>query len=320
MIKKFFKNKNENDKAIGAVGALFGLTVYIFLISMVLSFLLVNIYGTSNIAGIKLPSQSDIQTFSSSQNFKSGNFDLNTTGQDINSKWVYTSGIGMVLTELGQHTYSYFGINNIQEDESAYYQNSYWINNTPVNVFGNHNDYSIILRFTGGVDQNEILVEDDGFHIPIYLLNANFIVGDNYFFAYPNANQVEYPVIKTIYNDKDLSLDFYFEGSKIFTTTQLNTDANLFGLWGRYYGGVGSHTQYFTLEQFDTSNTIISTSTTNGSDVIGMLASLFVTIIKISTWQIPAWILPVELVVIFITLPEAGILVCAAFIIIRGVD
>jgi hypothetical protein len=315
MAKKFL-----NESGTSAVSILLALLFYVILASIAVSFLLMNLYGVSNIVP-ELPSQKDIQMFSSDQNFKTGEFNISVVAKDINSKWIRTPEAGYVLTQLGGQSYSYLAIDYIQKDINGYYQNSYWINNTATNMLGRHGDYCIILRFTGGIDQNEVCIKSDGFHIPAYLLDSNTQWGDKFIYPYPEANQVEYPDIKTIYHDNPPSLTFYFNDVKQFETTQLNQDQNLFSAWGRYYGGVGSYTLGFTMEDFKTDNSIISgQNSANGQDILGMLGAMIITIIKISTWSIPAQFLPTELVMIFITIPEAGIIICAAIVFLRGVS
>lgn len=308
------KYQSNNDQAIGAVGILAALIFYIFALSIILSFVLTDMYGVNVTKTIILPSQKDIRTFTSNQSYISGAFDLAAHKKDMFSNWTYTQGLGLELklTTIN-HPFSYLLIDYLQEDSSGLYQNSYWLNNS---VGG---DYAIILRYTGSSDQNEIRVEPDGFHIPNYFPLSQVTIGDKYFYPYPNADQVVNPSIKTIYNDNNGEhyVDFYFNGDKFFTTTELNDDTNLFSLFPHYYGGVGSNTIGFIITDFQTESSIISGLNTNALDSI---AGLLVTILKISTWQIPSWILPTGLVAFFINLPEAGIVICIAIIVFRGVD
>jgi len=317
MKNKIFKT--NNDKGIGAVGALLGLTFYVFILSIILSFFLLQIYGSNVIMGVDLPTSKDIKMFSNEQSFINCTADKGTfLKQGFNGVWNYTCGVGMVLISHASNTYLL--INNIQKDGAGLYQNSYWINNNAVNILGQHGDYTIVLRYTGGGDQNEIQVKSDGFYIPQYFLTTTIWTGNKFFYPYDGANQVTNPTIKTIYNDKTHTVDFYFNGDKIFITSELNEDKNIINWFGRYYGGVASFTNGFTLEDFQTEGSIISGLSSNIGDTLNMIWDLLITILKISTWSTPSWILPNELVLIFLNLPEAGIVVCAAFIIIRGVD
>lgn len=311
-----FKKQFNNEAAGGAVTVLFLLIAYIFVVSIVLSFLLVNIYGV-DVLGVDLPSQKDVKTFSTDQSFINCSADKGTWIKQAQGEWEYTCGIGMILKS--SHANAYLLINNIQKDSAGLYQNTYWINNTATNIFGTHGDYTIVLRYTGGGDQNEIQVKNDGFHIPQWFFTTTIWTGDKAFFPYPNANQYTDVTIKTIYDDKLHLVDFYFQDEKVFSTNLLNEDKNIFNAFGRFYGGVASYTPQFTLEDFATEGAIISGLTANIGDTFNMIGSMFAVILKISTWAIPTWVLPIEFVQIFITLPECGIVVLAAVIIIRGV-
>jgi hypothetical protein len=315
MINKHF----DNDKAIGAVGILAALIFYVFILSIILSVVLIDMYGANVIQNITLPSQKDIKTFSSDQNFANCTADKSTLLRQTQGEWLTTCGIGTTL--ISTHGNAYLLINNIQKDELGLYQNSYWVNNSATNLLGLHGDYTIVLRYTGGGDQNEIIVTQDGFHIPqyFYVLTIRLPL-DLYYYPYLNANQITSTTIKTIYDDNAHTVDFYFNGNKMFTTDQLNEDKNLVNLFGRYYGGVASFTTGFTLEDFNTEGKIISGLSSNIGDNINSMLDLLTTILKISTWQIPAWILPPLFIAVFLNLPEAGIVVCVAIIVFRGVD
>ena len=307
----FFKN----DDAVGMSAVLLGLLAYIFFTSLIISFLVVNIYGI-NYDTPNLPTTKDVKIYDSNQNFKNGSYDLSTIVHSISSNWEYVENIGMRLKGTG----GYLVINNIQPDSAGFYSNSYWINNSAINILGAHGDYCIVIRYTGVTNQNEVCIQDNGFHIYNYFLNAGIISGDKFFYAYPNANQVEDVVIKTIYNENAPSLVFYFNGDKLFITDQLNTGGSMFEWGGRYYGGVRSNTQGFILEQFLSDNQIISLPKNTVYDQIGLLAVLFDTMIKISLYQLPTFILPAQLIIVFITFPEALFILALAIIVIRGVD
>jgi hypothetical protein len=311
MRKKFFKN----DIAVGMSGVLLGLLAYIFFTSLIISFLVVNIYGI-NYDTPNLPTSKDVKIYDSNQDFKNGSYDLSTIVHSISSNWEYIENIGLRLKGQG----GYLVINNIQPDSEGFYSNTYWINNSAINILSAHGDYCIVIRYTGVTNQNEVCVKSDGFHIYNYFLNAGIIAGDKYFYAYPDANQVELVSIKTIYNENTPSLDFYFNGDKIFVTDQLNTGGSLFEWGGRYYGGVWSNTRGFILEQFTSDNQIISLPKNTAYDQIALLAVLFDTMLKISLYQVPSFILPAQLIVVFISFPEALFILALAIVIIRGVD
>jgi hypothetical protein len=312
IFKKSWKN---NETAGGAVNLLIILVAYIFIVSLVLSFLLINIYGSNAVLGVNLPTQGQIKIYNQDQNFKNGTFDLETLGKIKGGNWSYIKGVGFQLDGYASSGgYSYLVIDNLEPDVNGLYQNSYWINNTATDIFGKHGDYCILLRATGGADQNEICVTNEGFSIPSSIIDR--LLGNDFNYPYSGASQIVYPSIKTIYNDKIPSVEFYFQGSKLFETTKLKPDANIMNWFGRYYGGVGATTLGFVFEDFKTDNLIMFNGETN---ILEMLSSMILTIVKISTWSIPDWILPVFFVQLFITLPEACILILIAIIAIRGV-
>lgn len=314
-MNKNTKSLFKNDNAVGMSGALLGLFAYIFFISLIISFLVVNIYGI-NYDTLNLPTQTDVKIYDSNQDFKNGSYDLSTIVRSISSNWIYIENVGMYLKDTG----GYLVIDNIQVDSAGDYSNTYQINNSAINLFGVHGDYCIILRYTGVTNQNVVCIDSSGFHIYEYFLNAGIIIGDKFFFAYPNANQIERPIIKTVYNENLPSLDFYLNGNKLFITSQLNTGGSIFEWGGRYYGGVYSNTIGFVLESFKSDNQIISLPKNTVYDQIGLLAVLFNTMLKISLYQLPSFILPAELIIVFISFPEALFIIALAIVIIRGVD
>jgi len=283
--------------------------------SIMIAWFLMNVYGVSA-AGIQLPQNTDIgKIHSNHQNFSSDTIDYEII--NVEGIWTYRAGIGRVLTQLGYNGYSYILVDKIQPDINGDRDNTYWINNTAINMLGRHGEYSIILRYTGGIDQNELIFNDRGIIIPTYLINAYWKVGEKYFYSYPNVNQITNPKIRTIYDDTNLSISVYMDDIFLFTTNQLNVNQNLFGIWGRQYGGVGSFTLGFTLCDFYTPNNIVDISETTGQDVLGAIAQLLSIIIQVTTFQINPIYIPLEWSIILIGTQEVGILICAA-IIIRG--
>jgi hypothetical protein len=307
----------NNDSGVTAVSVIVVITCYIFILSLVLGFFVLSIYG-EELSGVELPTQKDIKTYSSEQNFKDCSANRTTFIKQTQGIWEYVCGIGMILKS--SHAMAYLFVDNIQKDNAGTYINEYTINNSATNIVGRHGDYVVVLRYTGGGDTNEVQVLDDGFHIPQYFLTTTVWIGDKYFYPYPDADQIEHATIKTVYNDKDLSLDFYFNDEKLFTTTQLNEDKNIVNLFGRFYGGVASYTPEFTLEDFFTNGAIISGLSSNIGDSLNMILPLLTTMLKISTWSIPSWILPPFFVAIFISLPEGILIMALIFVIFRGVS
>lgn len=308
--------KKINNDDGSAVTILTGLLFSIIFSSVVIAFLLMQFYGANAVVP-ELPTQSDVKVFSNKQGFTDGSYDLSTIVASLNSKWVNHADVGMVLTVLSTGDMSYIAIDNIQKDTTGLYQNTYVINNSATNILGRHGDYCILLRYTGGVDQNEVCFTSDGVSIPTYLINAYTKWGNCYFLAYPDINQIERATIKTVYDDTNLKVSVYFNGDKLIETTSLNPDNNIMGLWGRYYGGVGSWILGFTLESFETLGGIVDVVTNNGQDILGLISGFFVTVLKIVLWNVDSAFLPVELNIIFIKTQLAGIIVCIVAI-IRG--
>lgn len=305
----------HNEEASVAT-VLVGLLFSVIFSASVIAFLLLQFYGASAIVP-ELPAQGDVRLFASNQNYQNGTFDLATHAKSMNSVWEKTAK-GMECTQEGTKSYSYLLIDNLQPDAQGLYQNSYWIDNSATGLYGQHSDWCIGLRITGGVDQNEICAKSDGFHIPKYFIDAGTQWGDNYFYPYPGANEIDYPVVKTIYNDKTPSVDFYLDGVKFFTTENLNTDANLFGLWGRYYAGIGTQQTGVALQEFQTDSPIVDMNTQNGEDLLGMISGFIITVLKLVAWNVDPRYLPNELNLIFIKTQLAGIIACIVMI-IRGV-
>lgn len=308
--------KKINNDDGNAVVILTGLLFSIIFSSVVIAFLLMQVYGVSAVVP-ELPTQNDVKVFSNKQGFVDGAYDLSTIVASLNSKWVNRADVGMVLSTLSTGDMSYIAIDNIQKDTSGLYQNTYVINNSATNILGRHGDYCILLRYTGGVDQNEVCFTSDGVKIPTYLINAYTQWGNRYFLAYPDINQIERATIKTVYNDINLKVTVYFNGDKLIETTSLSPDSNIMGLWGRYYGGVGSWILGFTLESFETLGGIVDVVTNNGQDILGSIAGFIGTILKIVLWNVDSAFLPLELNIIFIKTQLAGIIVCVISI-IRG--
>lgn len=307
-MNKIFK---KNDEGIGAVGALLGLTFYLFLVSFILSFLILNIYGTELI-GIPLPTTKNIQEFSNEQNYQTGDYNLSLNINPWWGTWEYTKGIGVYLTSINLiRPYSYITLRYIQ-DVNGVYTNTYYINNSI------HGDYCVGMRVTFGSDTNEVCVNSEGIYIPDYVYLTNVVWGNHVFVSYPDANLIEDVVIKTVYNEKTLEADIYFNGDKIITTNQLETPLDIVAGNGVYYGGVSSNTIGFTLEDFKTENPI--TKITGESNILSLLADLLKTVIAISMYSIPTWILPTEFVTLFLTLPEAGLIICIVIVFAKGVD
>lgn len=309
-------NKKPNFLNDSGVASFLVVLLFAFILATTsIAYFMGQIYGISVIAPELHTSDLRIE-YDSIQNFKSCDAELDTMKKSINSGWNYTCGVGMVLTDVYMNpqtnSYGYFLIKNLQPDANGIYQNTYTINNTATNIFGKHENYCVVLRYTGGLGHNEVCVSDTGIYVPIYGANLRMYLGNNHFFPFPNANQDTSVVIKTIYDDKNSKLTMYFDNNLIFDNIDVNSDLNVFGWFDRHYGGVASFTKGFTLEDFNTEGTIIS----GVNDVGGLseLVGFLLTIWKLATFSLPSTIpFPHQISFIFDIL-VAGIFICIVVI------
>lgn len=288
----------KNDEAYA--GILISLIFTLLFLAGAIAYFTGQIYGISiGIPNAKIGSAPIL--FNNEQNFSSCNFQSDTIGKSLNSKWENVCEVGEVLTQLSTSGgYSYYVIKNIQPDISDEYVNTYEINNTATNILGNHGDWCILLKFTGGTDQNEVCANSLGFYIPDYLIDSRTQWGNKFLYEYENANQIEYPIVKTVYRNTvgDLNLKFYVDDNLLFETSNLHEEGfNIFGQQ-RYFGGVGSYTLGFTFQKFITGGSIISGNTPDSA--LDNIAGFIVTIWKIATWTMPTEInFPSELSFLF---------------------
>jgi hypothetical protein len=302
---KIFKNDD-------AVASLLIFLIFALLFSTTaMTYFMHEIYGINVIAPELNTKDLHIQ-YSSKQNFASGDYDLSTMGIAMYSKWVNVSGVGMVLTTSGRGVHPYFLVKNILPDSEGLYQNTYVVNNSPTDIFGRHGDYCIVLRYTSGTDQNEVCINSEGFSIPDYIFNAGIRWGNSYYVPYPDANQIQNPIIKTVYNDKTPSLIMYFNDEKIIETTQLHKQGSNFMSAPVYYAGVASDNLGFTFESFQTEGLIISG--VSGETTLESISGFLITTWKIATFTLPPEIpFPTELSFLF-DIMVFGIFVCIIII------
>lgn len=282
--------------------------------SVFLAYFVLGKYGETA-TGIPLPSELQ---YSSTQDFTNNSIDLETlnvasagivftNGLD---GWVYTNSIGRVLVLPLAYTIGdpiYLLVNNIQKDSTGIITNTYIINNSV------KNDYIIVLRYTGGSDQNEIRITSDGFHIPSFIPFTQILSGtDIYFYPYANANKVSSVTITTKYDDNKNTVDFYFNGQKIFTANNLNVDSPIViplldvANNGRFYGGFASRTSGMTLVSFTTNNIIKSTSSTG---VLNAITDFIAIMAQVIIWSVDEKYLPSTLVLLMVKPFELGVLI-----------
>lgn len=282
--KNFSKNNEDAYTSVAAVLCLLisALVISTFFIS---TFLAMTNAGTT-VSAISMPT--GISTYSSNQNFLDCSINSSTWSKNLQSKWSDVCGVGEVLVWVMEPRVGRLVLENEVPDSSGNYVNTYIINNSPLS------DYYIELRYTGSTDTNEIYVDSKGFHIPNYIIQnplagVNYQSGDLFFYPYEGADLVQNPTIKTIYNDAVPSLQFYFNNQLLFTTSNLKENGwNPFNLFTHYMGGVGSYSIGFTLENYNTDNTI----SVNSDSLLGTVWDFISSYLKILVFSIPASIDP----------------------------
>lgn len=295
-----------------AAGLLIALIFSVVFSSVSIAYFVSEMGINANIPQIVLPQE--LKSYNSEQNFLNGTYDIGTITKISTATWSYVEKVGYVLTGFslgGVNNYMY--IMNINKDTTNIITNNYQINNSPLA------DYSIVIKGNSGLSNNEIIVKSDGFHIPMYFITGDYF-GERAFIPYVNANRFQKVLIQTIYKEKkftdsgDSTLDFTFNGQK-FSTTMNKDDTLPFTGGTQFYGGVNSMSLGFTLESFNSANTISGSG--EQKDVLSKIADFIVTVLAILLWNLPESVLPLTLNLLFIKTQLFGILTCI-IIIIRG--
>lgn len=262
--------------------------------SMMITYFLYSMYGIQ-VAGIDLP-QGNIN-FPSSQDFTTNQINSSIIDTSSYGVWEYQSGIGRVLIQKAASGWTYLLINNIQPDGQGIITNTYHINNSV------KQDYTIVLRYTGGSDQTEITITDDGIHVPMYVYNV--VISSPLIISYPNMNQIEDVIITTKFNNKLDRCDINFNGNNYYIDN-LVSDTNPLNLFGRHYGGVATDTLGFTLKDFNSVNSIsYNTDTDIWVQVYAFLAIAF----KLVVYNVDSQYLPWELNIMLIKTQTIALLV-----------
>ncbi|MDD2208267.1 MAG: hypothetical protein PHU45_02810 [Bacilli bacterium] len=285
--------------------------------SVIISFILMGAYGV-NVSGLNL--DTGITHYSPHQNFETCSYNDSTwftLSSGEYSGWKPVCGSGLVylgktfddtilhwpLTEL---TFSYVLFKNEQADGNGNIINNYYINNSV------HSDYSIILKYTDSANQNEIIVDSTGYHIPNHFFSRYYTLGDLFFYPYADANTLENPVYRTVYNEEAKTAMLYLDGNLLFTATNLKISG--FFDSTAYYGGLGAKTNGFTLKLLDTDNQVVSD---NVGNILNQVIGFMGTIIKLCLWNVDEIYLPAIANLILIKTQIAGIIICI-IVIMRG--
>ena len=288
-----------------------GLTLSLFVSAFLISFFLYSAYGINFDTGLSLPAE--LPSYSSQQNFQSGSYDVRTFSLTGHPNWSYVNGSGLMLINTGGDG-NYFLINNIILPENKIIVNKYEINNSV------QQDYSVIIRYTGSQDNLILLVSSEGFRFPRYSIIPGIIEGEWEFIPYKDANKIPYVSLITEFHEGDLYhtgyIKFSFNGKTFTTSRPMPEDLNLYGIFSRYYGGIGSNTIGFIFKYFETSS-IISGSGNSSLSSLDMVSSLIKTTFVIIAWNVPIEYLPLELNLLLIKTQAAGLLIAIA-VFIRG--
>lgn len=287
-----------NDNA-SVETTLLGLFFSLSFSSIIIAFLLLQAYGiqvSGNYAPISIP---DGGVISPLQNYQTNQISDNVNYvSKFGSTWVYVPNVGRTLSADGL---SYMALKGVQPVNDVYTVN-YEINNSVLS------DYAIILRYTGDLNQLVVNVKSDGYYIPRELPIGSYNVFN---FPRANANQNADVTIKTVYNEKLGTLDWYEDGSLIFSASGLPSEIPFITLT-RYYAGVGSSTEGFAVKSISVGSIIA-----DATNIVQQLGAFLDVLAKIVLWNVDSQFLPLELNLIFIKTQLAGIIICA-IVILRG--
>jgi hypothetical protein len=279
--------------------------ISLFVSSTLIGYFVVEQYGVK-LDGVTLPES--IASYSSEQNFSAGTYNTSTLSHTGNVYWEWRDNIGMYLVNYGAYK-NYFLVDNINKDSSGMVTNYYIINNSV------HGDYTIVLRYTGGYDSNEVEVKQDGFHFPSYSPVGGIKLQDIAFFPYPNANQIDVAKIKTIYYDGDKeggkrpTVTFTFN-DYTFTQKDMFYDQET-GTYARYYGGINGGKVGQVFNYFRTDN-LISGAGAENTNTLAMISSVIATMLRVVVWVLPENIMPLFIQLLLIKTQEVGLLIAIA--------
>lgn len=308
----------KNDKAEVMVLPYFLFFLFALLITSIsMAYFLTNINGVTDIKAI--PFVMENYQYTGSQDFSSCSVNLSAWVKTISGGWTNECGIGEVLTGpyVGQVN-SYLLLKGEVQDSNGVYTNTYHINNTPLEP------YTIVLRYTDNAAQNEILVDDTGFHIPNYVIPGWIIptpitqgtpvsIGTLFDYPYENADKIQDVTIETIYEPTEPRVTVIFNGNQLFSTTKLKSSQSVFAvLTSPNYGGVGSYSQDFTLTSYETNNQINANSPNSATMVWDFVSEIY----SVLSWHIPSAYDPLGITTMIITIEEIGLFVCIIFIIV----
>lgn len=283
-----------------------------------------------NIGFVKITPITQLDSYSSEQNFIGGTYNLETLARTGQTEWSYNQNVGLILTQLSGDLSTLY-IMNINPDSSGKVTNHYTINNSVTKP------YVIVVEGNNGVSNNMIIVGDNGLYTTSHTIDGS-IMGVLESFPYANADKIskidittEYtrglktcPLFSSCQITKSPYLKITFNGVT-YETSNLNIPENDKGT--QFYGGIaGVNTQLplvgyvvsslgLTLEKFTSNNPLVGTG--ENADALTQIASFISAMLAVITWQVPSGVIPTEIVVILIGGQETALLICI-IVIIRG--
>jgi hypothetical protein len=270
------------------------MAISLFVSAFLISYVLMGAYGVDLNTGLELPSTGN--TYASEQNFATGSYDKNTFSQVGSGVWSNILNQGMTLIS-GE---GYLLVDNINTD-SGIITNEYKINNSRMQ------DYSIVLYYSGGLDQNILVVADNGF----YITGQGEKLYPRDFIPYSWASRFTPVIITTTYDRNTHSASWVLNNNPTttFASTKLaKEDTNYLGLFPRAYGGVKSSTTGFAVQSFNSANNLNSDNGVSTNPFV-LLVSLFKTMVAIIVWNVPVQYLPWELNILLIKTQAAALFI-----------
>ena len=300
------RKDNESGLATGATIILL-FASSLFISSIIISYFALQIYG-AQLAGNNYMS---IPEFTGGLTTNASGIIVTTTGtwaHDTNTGY-YTLAIPALLASASSVYEMY-----ILPDSQNIITNTYVINNTP------KTNYEIVLDedYSGSYRYNVLEIKEDGFHIrgPYSLIDPSTWNNDILFISYPNVNQVQNVIITTIYNTKDRTLQFNFNGHD-YSKQTINTVTDN-SIFAHIYGGVGAFDVGFRLESFSTLNEIGNSQyTPTAIDSLAQTLAFISIMFKVLTFKLPDYVMPQLLQWLLISTQEFGLAV-GIFAFIRG--
>jgi hypothetical protein len=299
----------------GLIAALFILSL--FFSSFFISYFDIGFNGQSQVTPIQLPNS--IPSYYTAQNYVTGQYNNSisrVTG--IDNSWEFQNNIGMIHTSVSLVPYmNYFIITDLQPSANNNYINTYKINNAI------KKPYTIILRYDSDFDENDIYIDNNGFHIPKYTTFFGMADGDIDFIPYPNALNIINPTIITTYHEGNINEDstatINFNGQS-FTFTKLNRMDYVISLIRRdyFYAGIRSNDVGTILVSFNSENVIVNPDTIKNTDALTLVSSLITSMIRLMSYTYPYDIIPLEFQALLIAPQEFMILIGIAIFIRQG--